>query len=200
MAFAAYPDAIIQLIAQLKRLPGIGPRSAEKMAIWMLQHTKADPLGLAASLTNVIEQVQLCPTCGFFSSHDQCALCDDPRRDGNVICIVEQVSDIMPIERSAAFNGRYHCLGGKLSPLDQIGPEHLRIGPLLQRIRPQMEIIFALGSDVEGEATAHYLMQLLTPLGCSLTRIAQGMPAGGMLEHADELTVRRAILGRRIFD
>ncbi len=199
MAYAGYPDAIIQLIAQLKRLPGIGPRSAEKMAIWLIQNPKSDPLGLAQSLTNVMEHVQLCPTCGFFASTDACSLCADPLRDDDLICVVEHVSDIMPIERSASFRGRYHCLGGKLSPLDQIGPENLRIEPLLQRVQPQMEIILALGSDVEGEATAHYLYQLLAPHGCSLTRIAQGMPAGGMLEHADELTVRRAILGRRNF-
>lgn len=200
MARADYPEAVRTLVDELKRLPGIGARSAERIAIWLLQHPKAEPLALAAALTRAEEEVAACPRCGFFATADHCRICDDPARDDALLCVVEQATDILPLERSGAFKGRYHCLGGKLSPLDQVSPEDLRIPGLLRRLESttvRIEVILALGADVEGEATANYLAGLLRGKNCSITRIAQGLPAGGGLEHADELTLLRALQGRR---
>jgi recombination protein RecR len=146
------------------------------------------------------EAVRPCPVCGFFATEAGCDVCDDPARDDKILCVVEQATDVLPLERSGAFRGRYHCLGGKLSPLDRVSPEDLRIPPLVRRIEAapeEIEVILALGSDVEGEATANYLAELLRGRNCRLTRIAQGLPAGGGLEHADELTLMRALQGRR---
>lgn len=199
MKRADFPEPVRNLVTELKRLPGIGPRSAERVAVWLLQNPKADPAALAAALTTAREAVRPCPVCGFFATGDGCGLCDDPGRDAQTLCIVEQATDVLPLERSGSFRGRYHCLGGKLSPLDRVSPEDLRIPPLLRRIEesPGVEVILALGSDVEGEATANYLAELLRGKNCHLTRIAQGLPAGGGLEHADELTLMRAMQGRR---
>src|SRR5688572_9599576 len=197
---ADYPESVKALVGELKRLPGVGPRSAERMAIWLLQHPKADPLSLATALQVAKEEVVPCPVCGFFATRETCGICDDPKRDPSLLCVVEQATDVLPLERSGAFRGRYHCLGGKLSPLDRVSPEDLRIPQLVQRIETaegEIEVILALGSDVEGEATANYLAELLRGRNCRLTRIAQGLPAGGGLEHADELTLLRAMQGRR---
>lgn len=197
MARIEYPEAVGALVEQLRRLPGVGPRSAERMAIWLLQSAKADPLALASALEKAKAEVLSCPTCGFFATAERCAICADPSREP-VICVVEQATDVLPIERSGVFKGRYHCLGGKLSPLDNVTPEDLRIGQLLRRIEAENvpEVILAPGSDVEGEATANYLASLLRGK-CHITRIAQGLPAGGGLEHADALTLARALEGRR---
>lgn len=200
MARADYPEAVTRLVGELKRLPGVGARSAERMAIWLLQHPKADPLAMAEALRHAKETIVSCPVCGFFATQGECGICDDPKRDDHILCVVEQATDVLPLERSGAFRGRYHCLGGKLSPLDQVSPEDLRIAPLLQRIDAadaELEVILALGADVEGEATANYLADLLRGKNCKLTRIAQGLPAGGGLVHADELTLMRALEGRR---
>lgn len=200
MTRADFPEPVRELVAGLKRLPGIGPRSAERIAVWLLQNPKADPAALAAALTKARETVRPCPVCGFFATDDGCALCDDPKRDDHSLCVVEQATDVLPMERAGVFRGRYHCLGGKLSPLDRVSPEDLRIPPLLRRIEAAtggIEVVLALGSDVEGEATANYLAELLRGKNCTLTRIAQGLPAGGGLEHADELTLIRAMQGRR---
>lgn len=199
MARADYPEPIIELISELKRLPGVGPRSAERMAVWMIQHKKRNPLELSAALTNAESRVTLCPSCGFFSTAEGCAVCDDSSRDAMLICVVEQPTDVLPLERSGAFSGYYHCLGGKLSPLDNVGPNDLNISRLIKRVEATdgVEVILALSSDVEGEATTNYLSELLAKLNCSVTRIAQGLPAGGGLEHADELTLLRALQGRR---
>ena len=197
---ADFPEAVTTLIGGLKHLPGIGPRSAERIAVWLLQNPKADPLALAEALVAAKQTIQPCPQCGFFATAEGCGLCDDPRRDDRQICVVEQATDVLPLERSGAFRGRYHCLGGKLSPLDRVSPEDLRIPPLLRRIdaaAADTEVILALGSDVEGEATANYLAEILRGRNCRLTRIAQGLPAGGGLEHADALTLTRALQGRR---
>lgn len=202
MTRADYPEPVKALVGELKRLPGVGPRSAERMAIWLLQHPKADPLALASSLQEAKEAIVSCPACGFFATRDHCGICDDPKREPSVLCVVEQATDVLPLERSGAFRGRYHCLGGKLSPLDRISPEDLRIPSLLKRIddsEHELEIILALGSDVEGEATSNYLADLLRGRSCTITRIAQGLPAGGGLDHADELTLMRAMEGRRAF-
>lgn len=197
---ADFPEPVRELIGELKRLPGIGPRSAERIAVWLLQSPKADPSALAIALTTAKETVRPCPVCGFFATEEGCAVCDDPKRDDHMLCVVEQATDVLPLERSGAFNGRYHCLGGKLSPLDRVSPEDLRIPSLLRRIESatdEIEVVLALGSDVEGEATANYLAELLRGKNCRLTRIAQGLPAGGGLEHADDLTLMRAMQGRR---
>ncbi|HVJ46597.1 MAG TPA: recombination mediator RecR [Luteolibacter sp.] len=190
------------LIGELKRLPGVGPRSAERMAVWLLQNKKAEPLMLAESLERAKESIVRCPVCGFFATRESCGICDDPKRDPRLLCVVEQATDVLPLERSGAFSGRYHCLGGKLSPLDRVSPEDLEIPSLLRRIsgsEEEIEVILALGSDVEGEATANYLADLLRGKNCRISRIAQGLPAGGGLEHADELTLMRALQGRRSF-
>ncbi len=195
-----FPEPVKALVGELKRLPGIGPRSAERIAVWLLQSPKADPAMLAGALLAAEEAVRPCPVCGFFATEAGCDVCDDPARDDKTLCVVEQATDVLPLERSGAFRGRYHCLGGKLSPLDRVSPEDLRIPPLVRRIEAapeEIEVILALGSDVEGEATANYLAELLRGRNCKLTRIAQGLPAGGGLEHADELTLMRAMQGRR---
>lgn len=202
MSLIDYPAPVKALVASLKRLPGIGPRSAERIAVWMLQNPAADAAGLATTITTAADAVRPCPACGFFATDDGCAACDDRKRDDSLLCVVEQATDVIPLERAGVFQGRYHCLGGKLSPLDGIDPEDLNVASLLRRIdaspTPQsIEVILALGSDVEGEATANYLAGLLRQRGCRITRIAQGLPAGGGLEHADDLTLTRAMQGRR---
>lgn len=200
MSPADFPEPVRHLIGELKRLPGIGPRSAERIAVWLLQSPKADPLALAGVLQTAKETIRPCPVCGFFATDAGCGICDDPKRDDRMLCVVEQATDVLPLERSRSFRGRYHCLGGKLSPLDRISPEDLRIPQLLRRVEAaagETEVILALGSDVEGEATANYLADLLRGKNCRLSRIAQGLPAGGGLEHADELTLMRAMQGRR---
>ena len=200
MSLADFPEPVKALIGELKHLPGVGPRSAERIAIWLLQNPKADVPALAAALTHAKAHIVACPVCGFFAVHGSCQLCEDPKREDLTLCVVEQATDVLPLERSGAFRGRYHCLGGKLSPLDRVSPEDLRIPSLLQRIDAapaEIEVILALGADVEGEVTANYLAGLLRGRKCRVSRIAQGLPAGGGLEHADALTLLRAIQGRR---
>ena len=200
MTPADFPLAVRELIGELKRLPGVGPRSAERIAVWLLQSPKADPAALATALRTAKETIRPCPVCGFFATESGCGICDDPKRDDKMLCVLEQATDVLPLERSGSFRGRYHCPGGKLSPLDRVSPEDLRIPQLLRRIESadgEIEVVLALGSDVEGEATANYLADLLRGKNCRLTRIAQGLPAGGGLEHADELTLMRAMQGRR---
>ena len=193
-----YPAAIRNLIAQLKRMPGIGPRSAERIALWLVQSRDARPAEIAETLRLTAEGVRPCARCGFFTAEEICEICADASRDDGCLCVVEQATDILPLERTAAFRGRYHALGGRISPLDHVGPEDLRIQPLLDRVKTESpsEVILALGSDVEGEATANYLAELLREFPVNITRIAQGLPAGGGLESADELTLSRALTGR----
>ncbi|MEZ5305405.1 MAG: recombination mediator RecR [Verrucomicrobiales bacterium] len=198
-----YPDPVRLLIAHLKALPGIGPRSAERIAIWMLQGGGRKAPDLARAIDLATSSIAPCPTCGFFSESGKgCALCegaDAAGRDAAVICVVEQPTDVLPLERTGAFKGFYHVLGGRISPLDNISPDDLRIAGLLDRLRlgGVEEVILATGSDVEGEATAHFLAEEIRPLGIKASRLAQGLPAGGGLEHADELTLFRALDGRR---
>jgi len=193
------PAAVTDLAAALARLPGIGPRSAERIALHLVQSDPAAVQSLAETLNRARERVRTCGTCGALSESDVCPICADTRRDITVLCLVELPLDVLRIERSATYRGRYHVLGGRLSPLNGVGPEDLRITELERRLDGQavQEIILALGSDVEGDATVHYLVRRLAPRGIRLTRLAQGLPAGSGLEYADELTLSRALEGRR---
>jgi recombination protein RecR len=201
MKAAEYPSEIQRLITSLKRLPGIGPRSAERIAVTLLQSRQPLATELAQALSDAVSGIGFCPQCGFFKGAGRpCAICDDPERETTIVCVVEQPNDILPIERSGAFRGLYHVLGGKISPLDNRHPEDLHIERLLARVASESiaEVILAVSSDVEGEATAHYLSAALAARpGLKVTRLAQGLPAGGGLEHIDELTLRRALTGRR---
>ena len=196
-----YPPAVQDLIAQLKRMPGTGRRSAERLALWFLQHGSSDAVALARALTMAVETTGACPRCGFFSARGElCTACSDPARDAQLICVVEQATDVLPIERCGFFRGLYHCLGGRISPLDGVMPEDLRLGSLLERVRAHAgcEVILAVGSDVEGEATALYLAEQLAALPCRVSRLAQGMPAGAGLGQADAVTLMRALQGRTV--
>ncbi len=194
-----YPAAIRELIAQLRQMPGVGPRSAERIALWMVQARARQPEEIARAITVSRENVHACASCGFFATGELCEICLDPTRAADQLCVVEQATDILPLERTSAFRGRYHSLGGRISPLDHVGPEDLRIGSLVARVEREgfREVILALAADVEGEATTNYLVELLKPAGVTLTRIAHGLPAGGGLESADELTLYQALSGRR---
>jgi recombination protein RecR len=194
-----YPTPFSELTRELKRLPGLGPRSAERCALWLLGHKDARPEPLAAAILAASASIHPCKKCGFFAVSELCEICLQPSRQGREICIIEQSTDILPLERSGVFQGLYHALGGRLAPLDHIGPAQLRIEPLLERLRIEKptEIILALSADVEGEATTNYLTEILAPLDIRTTRIAHGLPAGGGLEHADQLTLQRALTGRR---
>ena len=196
-----YPSLIQELVRQLRRMPGIGPRSAERVALWLIQSDDARGREIADAITRSTAGIRNCSRCGFFSEQELCAICSDPGRDSLLLCVVEQPTDVLPLERTGAFSGLYHALGGKLSPLDHVGPENLRIGSLLQRVRSErpQEVILALSADVEGEATASYLGELLSEEGIKITRIAQGLPAGVGLENADDLTLTRAFTGRVAF-
>lgn len=195
-----YPTEVLELLASLKRMPGVGSRGAERLALWFLQQGRADARRLAQALVTAADSVAYCPECGFFATEGKrCTACDDPARDTAQICVVEQPTDVLPIERSGIFRGLYHCLGGKISPLDGIVPDDLSVDKLLQRVQahPGCEVILAVGSDVDGEATALYLAEQLGKLDCRVSRLAQGMPAGAGLGHADAITVMRALSGRR---
>ncbi|MFA7345027.1 MAG: recombination mediator RecR [Terrimicrobiaceae bacterium] len=194
-----YPAPFLQLTRELRRLPGIGPRSAERIALWVLSNKDARPAQLAGALTTASSSIHPCGRCGFFAAGELCEICLQPSRGGREICVVEQATDILPLEKTGSFHGLYHSLGGRLAPLDHIGPDQLRIAQLLQRLQTEKpaEIILALSADVEGEATTNYLAEALAPSGVPLTRIAHGLPAGGGLEHSDQITLQRALSGRR---
>ena len=187
------------LIAELEKLPSIGLKSAQRLALHLLRVPKEDALRLAEAIRAVRERVGFCTTCGNFSETDPCALCSDPRRDTKVLCVVEQPVDVLAFERTGQFAGRYHVLGGALSPLEGTSPEQLRIRELLARLRggEVREVILATNPNVNGEATALYLSRLLTPLGVRVTRIARGVPMGSDLEYSDQVTLARALEGRR---
>ena len=200
MAFIDYPLPIQRLINQFKALPGIGPRSAERLVLWLLATGQSHVEPLSGALTALAADVEMCGECGFYSqTGTECILCSNERRNHSLVCVVEQAADVLRLERSGAYQGLYHVLGGKLSPLDNVTPEDLRIDALLGRVRslPATEVILAISSDVEGEATANYLADLLRGYEVQVTRLAQGMPAGGGLDHVDEMTLYRALEGRR---
>jgi len=196
---AALPEPISSLISALAKLPGIGPRSAERIALHIVQAESGAIKQLAETILNSREQVTFCTVCAAFTEKSTCALCSDPRRDASLVCLVERPVDIISIEKSGTFRGHYHVLGGKISPLNGVQPEDLRIADLEDRLAvgPIKEIVVALGTDVEGDATSFYLAKRLARDGLKITRIAHGLPAGTGLAFADELTLSRALEGRR---
>jgi recombination protein RecR len=193
-----YPAAIRDLIVQLRQMPGVGPRSAERIALWMVRARGDQPEQITRAITGTRQSIHACKLCGFFATDEICEICADPSRSTDLLCVTEQPTDVLPLEKTGAFRGRYHALGGKISPLDHVAPEDLRIKELVDRIDREKisEIIFALAADVEGEATTNYIVDLLKSKPVVLTRIARGIPAGGGLESADELTLSAALTGR----
>jgi len=194
-----FDGAIADLIEHLGRLPGIGPKSAQRIAFFVVQNPAYDPVELAAILGSIRDQVLLCESCGMLATTPVCQICDDPRRDNRVICVVEETKDVWAIERTREYRGLYHVLGGSLSPMDGVGPEQLRMTELLSRLGDGEvnEVIIATDPNLEGEATASYLTRLLNQPDLSVTRLASGLPVGGDLEYADEVTLSRAFAGRR---
>jgi recombination protein RecR len=199
---AMYEGVIGDLIDELGKLPGVGPKSAQRIAFFIVQSPTYDPSRLADVLATIRQSVTFCETCGMIAASDTCSLCSDVRRDDSVICVVEEPKDVVAVERTREFRGRYHVLGGSLSPMDGIGPDDLRIRELLQRLASGQvtEVILAMDPNLEGEATASYLSRLLIQPGLSVTRLASGLPVGGDLEYADEITLSRAFSGRRSVD
>jgi len=194
-----YEGAVQDLIDELGRLPGIGPKSAQRIAFHLLAAESPDVERLAATLLRVTNEVKFCAICGNVAESEVCRICGDPRRDVSVICVVEEPKDVLAVERTREFRGRYHVLGGAISPIDGIGPDDLRIRELLTRLQDGevTELIIATDPNLEGEATATYLARLLKPMGLTITRLASGLPVGGDLEYADEVTLGRAFSGRR---
>jgi recombination protein RecR len=194
-----YEGAVQDLIDELGRLPGVGPKSAQRIAFHLLAAESTDVERLAATLVRVKNEVRFCTICGNVAESEQCRICTDPRRDQAVICVVEEPKDVVAIERTREFRGRYHVLGGAISPIDGIGPDDLRIRELLARLRDGAvtELILATDPNLEGEATATYLARMISPMGLTVTRLASGLPVGGDLEYADEVTLGRAFSGRR---
>ena len=195
----AYEGVVQDLIDELGRLPGVGPKSAQRIAFHLLQAEPVDVQRLAEVLIEVKRRVKFCAICFNVSEEDTCRICRDPRRDVSVIAVVEEYKDVAAIERTKEFRGRYHVLGGAISPIDGIGPEQLRITELIRRLSDNtvQEIILATDPNLEGEATATYLTRQLSPYGLKITRLASGLPVGGDLEYADEVTLGRAFAGRR---
>jgi recombination protein RecR len=196
---AVLPEPVTSLISALNRLPGIGPRSAERIALHIVQAESGMIKQLAETILNARERVTFCAVCGALTESSPCSICSDTRRDGSLICLVERPVDIISIEKSGTFRGRYHVLGGKISPLNGVEPDDLRIAELEKRLADEAisEIVIALGTDVEGDATGFYLAKRLARNGLKITRIAHGLPAGAGLEFADELTLSHALEGRR---
>jgi recombination protein RecR len=197
-----YEGVVQDLIDELGRLPGVGPKSAQRIAFHILQTDPADVRRLAQVLTEVKEKVRFCSMCGNVAQDEQCRVCRDPRRDPSVICVVEESKDVVAIERTREFRGRYHVLGGAISPIDGVGPDDLRIRELLARLADGTvtELILATDPNLEGEATATYLARMVGSIGLRVTRLASGLPVGGDLEYADEVTLGRAFEGRRLLD
>jgi recombination protein RecR len=197
-----YAGPVQDLIDELGRLPGVGPKSAQRIAFHLLKLPKQDALRLARSITEVKDRVAFCTRCFNIAEGDECGICADDRRDSTVICVVEEPRDIVAVEKTGEFKGRYHVLQGALSPIEGIGPDQLRVKELLGRLDDEgvQEIILGTNPNIEGETTAMYIGRLLKPLGLRVTRIASGLPVGGDLEYADELTLGRALEGRREVD
>ncbi len=197
-----YEGVVQDLIDELGRLPGVGPKSAQRIAFHLLQADPADVERLVTALTEVKAKVRFCVTCGNVAQDEQCRICADPRRDGHLLCVVEEPKDVVAIERTGEFRGRYHVLGGAISPIEGVGPDDLRFTELMSRVGDGevTEVIIATDPNLEGEATAAYLARVLKPLGLRVSRLASGLPVGGDLEYADEVTLGRAFEGRRLLD
>jgi recombination protein RecR len=194
-----FAGPIQELVDELGRLPGIGPKSAQRIAFHLLEVPKEEALRLATTIAEVKERIRLCERCFNVGEGSLCAICSDSRRDSSIVCVVEDPRDIVAVERTREFHGTYHVLGGALNPIEGVGPDQLRVRDLLVRLTPEnvAEVILCTNPNLEGEATAMYLARLLGPLGVKVTRIASGLPVGGDLEYADELTLGRALVGRR---
>jgi recombination protein RecR len=196
---AVYAAAVQDLIDELGRLPGIGPKSAQRIAFHLLKLSKEDAVRLATAITEAKARVTFCRRCYNVSEGEECELCASPDREAGLLCVVEEPRDVVAVEKTHEFKGRYHVLQGAISPIEGVGPEQLRVKELLARLEPEeiTEVILCTNPNIEGEATAMYLARLLKPLGIRVTRIASGLPVGGDLEYADELTLGRALEGRR---
>lgn len=194
-----YEGIVQDLIDEFGRLPGIGPKGAQRIAFYILAADPVDVLRLADALREVKERVRFCVACGNVAEEAECRICRDPRRDATVLCVVEEPKDVVAIERTREFRGRYHVLGGAISPIDGVGPDDLRVRELMARLADGAiaEVILATDPNLEGEATATYLARLIAPLGLAVSRLASGLPVGGDLEYADEITLGRAFEGRR---
>ncbi|MGD0084232.1 MAG: recombination mediator RecR [Acidimicrobiales bacterium] len=194
-----FAGPIQELVDELGRLPGIGPKSAQRIAFHLLEVPKEEALRLSATIAEVKDRIRLCERCFNVGEGTLCRICSDTRRDSSIVCVVEDPRDIVAVERTREFHGTYHVLGGALNPIEGIGPDQLRVRDLLGRLGPEgiAEVILCTNPNLEGEATAMYLARLLSPLGVKVTRIASGLPVGGDLEYADELTLGRALVGRR---
>jgi len=190
---------VARLIEEFEKLPGIGPKTAQRLTYFLLRSSKEEAHGLAESILEVKEKIIFCSQCFNMTESNPCLICRDPERDRSMICVVEEPLDILALERTGGYKGLYHVLHGAISPIDGIGPEHLRIEPLMRRLdgSPVKEVILATNPNLEGEATAMYLARLLAPLGLRVTRLARGLPVGADLEYADEVTLTRALEGRR---
>src|ERR687889_762046 len=197
-----YEGAVQDLIDELGRLPGVGPKSAQRIAFHLLAADPTDVRRLVDALTEVKARVRFCEICGNVSQEPQCRVCRDPRRSDDVICVVEEPKDVVAIERTREFRGKYHVLGGAISPIEGVGPDDLRVKELMTRLMDGTvtELILATDPNLEGEATATYLARLIKPMGLRVTRLASGLPVGGDLEYADEVTLGRAFEGRRLLD
>ena len=194
-----YEGVLQDLIDELGRLPGVGPKGAQRIAFHLLAAEAADVRRLAETMIEVKDKARFCEVCGNVSEDTRCRICRDPRRDDAVICVVEESKDVQALERTKEFRGRYHVLGGAISPLEGVGPDQLRIRELMRRLEDGAvtEIILAMDPNIEGDATAAYLTRMLKPMGLRVTRLASGLPVGGDLEYADEVTLGRALAGRR---
>ncbi len=197
-----YEGAVQDLIDELGRLPGVGPKSAQRLAFHLLAADEDEVGRLVSALTEVKRRVRFCTVCGNVAQDEQCRICRDPRRDPAALCVVEEPKDVVAIERTREFRGRYHVLGGAISPIEGVGPDDLRVRELLARLASGevTEVIIATDPNLEGEATATYLARMLRPMGLRVTRLASGLPVGGDLEYADEVTLGRAFEGRRLLD
>ncbi|MDQ3664524.1 MAG: recombination mediator RecR [Actinomycetota bacterium] len=197
-----YEGIVQDLIDELGRLPGVGPKGAQRIAFYLLDADPVDVKRLAQVLAEAKDKVRFCSVCGNVAEEEQCRVCRDPRRDPSLLCVVEESKDVVAIEKTREFRGRYHVLGGAISPIDGIGPDQLRVRELMTRLADDevTEVILATDPNLEGEATATYLTRMLRPLGLRVTRLASGLPVGGDLEYADEVTLGRAFEGRRSVD
>lgn len=197
-----YEGVVQDLIDELSRLPGVGPKSAQRIAFYLLAADPVDVRRLANVLVEVKDKVRFCRVCGNVAEEEECRVCQDPRREPSVLCVVEEPKDVVAIEKTREFRGRYHVLGGAISPIEGVGPDDLRVKELMARLADGVvtELILATDPNLEGEATATYLARLVKPMGVKVTRLASGLPVGGDLEYADEVTLGRAFEGRRLLD